>query len=204
MTDQNEKIWQEPKIALQIISKVLQGINGNGKGVTVNVITIGKLVVTINGKEMTAEEVNVVEGEEAQVLLGSDPPHPLLEAKDDKVKFPYNLFPVIDQALEKENSQWTERSTLQARAILRRFFLFLATTRGEFELNDIGQEDVLSFLKERLKTTKAHSVRAEKWYILHFFKLLEKQGIRIAIPSFTFNQQELREKLETEKSEERG
>ena len=40
MTEENEKIWLEPKVAIQIVNKILSALDGNkgdGKGITLNV-----------------------------------------------------------------------------------------------------------------------------------------------------------------------
>lgn len=208
MSEENEKIWLEPKVAIQIVNKILGALDGNkgdGKGITLNVpvVTIGKLVVYMGGngtaESVEVSNVEVSEGQKlfqtkGQKLLPTERPSvesavkkfELKQTRQREEKSNYLHKEIVAQVLKESHPDWS-RSTLDSReVVVRQFFRFCFDKRGMFQLNELGKEDVELFLDaEEKKENSLYTKKSKKCHLLAFFEDLEKQGISSAISRYT-------------------
>lgn len=222
MSDEDIRILQEPKMAMQIISKVLQGIDGKGF-IFINGITIGKIVITSgpNGKDIQLSEISV-DGEPLPQIGSEDQknlPKQILGSKQvqatsvggSEMRFPQGdyhkrtnpqdvpYYDLIERVIGGEDPACGDQLAKNYSCAVRQFFKFCCVKKGTFQLEDICQDDLISYLDDNLGIQKKRSIAFKKGMILRFFNECEKQGIRKAIPRFFYNYS--KEKKEEGKNE---
>jgi len=191
----DEHISQEPKMAMQIINKMLSGVDG--KGVFVGMVTIGKLILNINGNgKVTTTEAEGVEFtpvDEPKEISGGVPEienKAGLSFPQAYVKRRYGnqciYSELAETVLRKAHPDWKKDSLGVILGVVRQFLKFTHIKKGNFELHEVTQEDVKDFLEAHANQWKRGTLSAKKRLIMDFFQAIEVQGIGKAIPSFTY------------------